>query len=172
VLGANVIHGSLYQGGGFGAMLEVVPVLRNEREQLFKMVEDYWRTRLTHKPSADDPRVRDRRFGEEFWNERESRFLWWAKLNETAIGFAKTELVEDLVWETQGEIGDFYIAPPFRRGGHGKAFARLLFNWFAQKGVKYVRLYVRSDNPGALAFWENEEFETVQIWHQMRRMVR
>ena len=153
-------------------MAEVVPVLPNEREQLFKMIEDYWRTRRTHKPSADDPRVRDRRFGEEFWNERESRFLWWAKLNETAIGFAKTELVEDLVWETQGEIGDFYIAPPFRRGGHGKAFARLLLNWFAHKGVKYVRLYVRSDNPGALAFWENEEFETVQIWHQMRRMVR
>ena len=126
---------------------------------------------LEYKPSADDPRVRDRRFREEFWNERESRFLWWAKLNETAIGFAKTELVEDLVWETQGEIGDFYIAPPFRRRGHGKAFARLLLNWFAHKGVKYVRLYVRSDNPGALAFWENEEFETVQIWHQMRRMV-
>jgi ribosomal protein S18 acetylase RimI-like enzyme len=65
----------------------------------------------------------------------------------------KLNWLEDLVWETQGEIGDFYIAPPFRRRGHGKAFARLLFNWFAQKGVKYVRLYVRSDNPGALAFW-------------------
>ena len=58
-------------------MAEVVPVLRNEREQLFKMIEDYWPTRRTHKLSADGPCVRDKRFDEEFWNEGESRFLWW-----------------------------------------------------------------------------------------------
>jgi|SRR5579864_199005 len=153
-------------------MLKLVPVLRSEREQLFKMVEDYWRGRSTRHPIASDPHCHDQRFDEEFWNENESRFLWWAKVNETAIGFAKTELIEDPVWETQGDIADFYIAPPFRRRRHGKAFARLLFDWFAQRGVKCVRLFVRSDNPGALALWETEGFETVQIWHQMRRMVR
>ena len=150
-------------------MLTMAPVLRSEREQLLKMAEDYWRGGLAGGLAINDSRAGEKRFGEEFWDEKQFRFLWWAKLNETAIGFAKTELIGDPVWETQGDIGDFYITPTFRRQGHGKAFARLLFDWFALRGVRSVRLYVRLDNPDALAFWKNERFETVQVWHQMRR---
>ena len=153
-------------------MLKVTPVLRTEREQLLKMVDDYWRTFVAGHRLADDSLARDKRFEEEFWAQRDSRFLWWATVDENRVGFAKTDLLEDVMWGTQGDIGDFYIAPSFRRQGHGAAFARLLLDWFSQRSVKSVRLYVRLDNPGALAFWEKEGFETVQVWHQMRRMVR
>lgn len=153
-------------------MLTVAPVRRSEREQLLKMAEDYWRGRAVPSLAINDSRARGKRFDEELWDEKTFRFLWWAKLDQTAIGFAKTELIEDPVGGTQGDIGDFYIAPPLRRQGHGKTFARLLFDWFAGRGVRTVRLYVRLDNPGALAFWKDEGFETVQVWHQMRRTVR
>jgi ribosomal protein S18 acetylase RimI-like enzyme len=153
-------------------MLRAAPVLRSEREQLLEMAEDYWRGRAVPHLPVRDSRSLDKRFDEELWDEKKLRFLWWAKLNDTAIGFAKTELIEDPVWDTQGEIGDFYIASPFRRRGHGKAFARLLLDWFNGRGVRSIRLYVRLDNPGALAFWKTAGFETVQTWHQMRRTVR
>ncbi len=152
-------------------MLTLAAVRRDEREQLFKMIEDYWREGPARHLFTRDISVRDKRFADEFWDETGSRFLWWAKLDETAIGFAKTELVEDPVCDTQGDIGDFYIVRPLRRQGHGKAFVRLLFDWFGKRGVKRIRLFVRLDNPGALTFWTNEGFETVQTWHQLRRTI-
>jgi ribosomal protein S18 acetylase RimI-like enzyme len=152
-------------------MLTMFPVLRTERSRLFDMVDEYWRQiRPTGDHFANDPATRVRYFDDEFWEEQEQRFLWWAKLGETIVGFAKTELVEDPVWERLGYIGDFYIAWPFRRQGYGRAFARLIYEWFSQRGIKYMRLYVRVDNPSALVFWEKEGFETVR--YQMRKMLR
>jgi len=151
-------------------MLTMSPVLRSERTQLFQMVEDYWRQiRPTGGHFANDPSARSKYFDAEFWNESEDRFLWWAKVDETVIGFAKIELVADPVWGRLGYISDFCIAPSFRRKGHGSAFAAMIYDWFARKGIEYVRLYVRVDNPRALAFWEKEGFETVR--YQMRKML-
>jgi ribosomal protein S18 acetylase RimI-like enzyme len=148
----------------------MAPVPQNERDRLFKMADEYWRQiRPTGDHFANDPAARSKYFDDEFWNQSTDRFLWWAKLDETIIGFAKTELLEDPVWERLGCIGDFYIAPLFRRQGYGRGFARLIFDWFAHRGIRYVRLYVRVDNPAAAAFWEKQGFETVR--HQMRKML-
>lgn len=149
--------------------MQVTPVLRSEREQLFKLVVDYWREYSLHLSFANDAAARARCFDDEFWAEKTFRYLWWARLNAMTIGFAKTELVEDPMWETQGDISEFYVAPSFRRRGHGTAFFRWLLRWFAERGVASVRLFVRVDNPVALAFWQNEGFETVQMWHKMRK---
>ena len=152
------------------AALRMAPVLRGERRQLFAMADEYWRQiRPTGDHFVNDPAAREKYFDAVFWDEHESRFLWWAKLDETVIGFAKTELLPDPVWERLGYIGDFYIAAEYRGRGHGREFARLLYDWFAQQGIKSVRLYVRTDNPGALAFWEKEGFETAR--YQMRKML-
>jgi ribosomal protein S18 acetylase RimI-like enzyme len=157
-------------GEGLG-MLTMSPVSRDERRQLFQMVDQYLRQiRPTGDHFANDPHARSKYFDDEFWNEIADRFLWWAKLDDVVIGFAKVELVADPVWEKLGYIDDFYIAPPFRRQGHGRAFAAMIYDWFAQKGIKYMRLYVRVDNPKALVFWEKEGFETVR--YQMRKMLR
>jgi ribosomal protein S18 acetylase RimI-like enzyme len=154
-------------------MLTAVAIRRDEREQLFRMIEDYWREGPNpRRLFGNDVSVRDKRFDDEVWAEHESRFLWWAKFDEAPIGFAKTELVDDPLWDTQGDISHFYIARSFRRQGYGKAFVRLLFDWFEGKGVKSVRLFVRSDNPGGFTFWTNEGFASVQTWYQMRRTVR
>jgi GNAT superfamily N-acetyltransferase len=153
-------------------MLRVTPVLRDEYEPLFRMVRDYWAEHYADRGFMREPDARAKRFHDEFWRDADFRYLWWARLDGPAIGFAKTELLEDPAWETQGDIGDFYIAPPFRLRGHGTAFVRWLLDWFIGRGVKSVRLFVRLDNPGALAFWRREGFETVQVWHQMRKAVR
>ena len=151
-------------------MLTLTPIRRNERAQLFAMADAYWREiRPTGDHFADDPAARSRYFDDEFWNEREGQFLWWAKLDDTTIGFAQTALVPDPVWGRLGYVSDFYIAPSFRRLGHGKAFAGAIYKWFAEREIKYVRLYVRVDNPRAVAFWEREGFETVR--YQMRKML-
>jgi len=151
-------------------VLNLKPILRDDRSQLFEMADQYWREiRPKGDHFANDPLARSKYFDDEFWIEDADRYLWWAKLDETVIGFAKTELVGDPVWSRLGYVGDFYIAPPFRRKGHGRAFAAMLYDWFAQKGIKYVRLYVRVDNPRALAFWEREGFGTVR--YQMRKML-
>jgi ribosomal protein S18 acetylase RimI-like enzyme len=151
-------------------MLTLVPVLRGERARLFEMVDAYWREiRPTGDHFANDLAARSKYFDDEFWTERLGRFLWWAKIDEATIGFAQTELVPDPVWGKLGYISNFYVAPPFRRRGHGKAFATAIYRWFAEKEIKYMRLYVRVDNPRALAFWEQEGFETVR--YQMRKML-
>ena len=64
----------------------------------------------------------------------------------------------------------------FRRQGHGRAFAALIYDLFTQKGIKYLRLYVRVDNPRAIEFWEKAVSwlkwstfsETVAIVHEER----
>jgi len=153
-------------------MLTMSPVLRDERHQLYQMVEEYWRLRLSTDHFARDPLPRSNYFDDEFWDEKETRFLWWAKTDGNIIGFAVTELVDDPAYETHGQIDDLYITASFRRQGHGREFARLLFDWFTRQGVNTVRLFVRQDNPDALVFWEKEGFETVQVWYQMRRTLR
>lgn len=65
---------------------------------------------------------------DEFWNEDEDRFLWWAKVDETIVGFAQTELTPDPVWTRLSYIKGLYIAPAFRRQGHGRAFAAAIYN--------------------------------------------
>ena len=45
---------------------------------------------------ANDPTARSRYFDDEFWNEDEDRFLWWAKVGETIVGFAQTAPEEKL----------------------------------------------------------------------------
>lgn len=152
--------------------MRVTPVLRDEYEPLFRMVRDYWAEHYAACGFMREPGGGARRFHDEFWREADSRYLWWARLDGPPIGFAKSELIEDAIWDTQGDIGDFYIAPPFRLRGYGTAFVRWLLDWFIERGVKSVRLFVRLDNPGASAFWKREGFETVQVWHQMRRAVR
>lgn len=47
-------------------MLKLTAVRRNEREQLFKMIEDYWRGGPTHHFFGRDFSVRDERFADEY----------------------------------------------------------------------------------------------------------
>ena len=151
-------------------MLSMEPVLRTERRELLRMVEDYW-TRFPSERHGVDHLARAKRFDEQFWDETEYRFLWWAKLDGAAIGFAKTELIEDPAWGTQSEISEVYITPAFRQQGHGRAFVALILEWFIQRGIHSVRLYVREDNPGAMVFWEKLGFATVQRWSQMHKVL-
>src|SRR5205807_2239408 len=67
--------------------LRMAPVLRSERDQLYAMVDEYWQQiRPQGSHFANDPAGRAKYFDAEFWDEHESRFLWWAKLDETVVG--------------------------------------------------------------------------------------
>src|SRR2546430_17556522 len=103
---------------GAGAMLRMAPVHRSERGQLYAMVDEYWQQiRPPGSHFSNDPAARAKYFDAEFRDEHESRFLWWAKLDETVVGLAKFELMPAPGRERLGHTGHFCVPDGLRGCG-------------------------------------------------------
>jgi ribosomal protein S18 acetylase RimI-like enzyme len=44
---------------------------------------------------------------------------WWARLDESVVGFGNAQLLADEAGDRYGYLKDFYIVPEQRRQGHG-----------------------------------------------------
>jgi len=140
-------------------MLETQPIGDGERDELFEVVQRYWIELMPHSPVVQDPAIRPRYFDSQFRFGEPGSCQWWAVLDGTRIGFANVELSEDWTGRVWAYVRDFYIEPDWRWQGHGRAFAQALVDWLKGQGVYRIDLHVRSDNPGALAFWKSLGFD-------------
>ncbi len=131
-----------------------------ERSLLYEMTLAYWQELMPRAPVVRDPSLGPQYFDRQFRLERDCR-QWWILLADERIGFANVELRHDPGGQRWGYIKDFYIAPAWRRQGHGRGCAQRIIEWLKAAGAAGVDLQCRLDNPTALAFWQALGFEIV-----------
>jgi ribosomal protein S18 acetylase RimI-like enzyme len=148
-------------------MLKIRPVESGEREALFDVAQRYWAEIMPHAPVVQNPEMRPPYFAHEFQSSQPGSHLWWAMVDDTRIGFANVELSLDWTDQSWAYVKDLYIEPAWRNQGHGQALVQALIDWLTDQGVYRVDLFVRSDSPTALAFWEAAGFELAS--YRMRR---
>lgn len=131
--------------------------------------------------SAGDARFRDwlRRYREEisgeaptdawldkylkvlFATQGKHRHIWWAVDGGRKVGFAVAVVGKH--WadksRTQGQIGEFFIYPQYRREGLGRRLAESLIEWLKAKGVSEIQSGVVAGNLRGLRFWEAMGFQ-------------
>jgi len=139
-------------------MVTVHRISEYERDQLRAMVFRYWDELMPHAPVVRDPSRRAVHFVDHFRLDDPMSTLWWARVDNAIPGFAKVDL-----WENHdgpgATIHDFYIERTWRRQGYGRAFAQRIVEELASRSVFRIDLNVRTDNPGALAFWRSVGFD-------------
>ena len=150
-------------------MLEMRRIRGDERERFHEVVQRYWKELMPRSPVVTDPAMGERYFEDEYRFGEPGSYLWWAVVDGVEIGFANVKVTEDWTGQPWGEIEDFYIGPDWRRRGCGRAFAQHLVNWLKEEGVYRIDLYARSDNPVAVAFWQDVGFTLVL--YRLRRYV-
>lgn len=140
-----------------------------EREELREVVRGYWAELMPRSPAVHDPELGRAHFEDRFEFDRTELAHWWATTPAgERVGFARVELHED----NEGRwayVSDFYIQPPHRRQGYGRAFASALLGRVANQGFVRIDLHVRRDSPGAFAFWQEMGFQLTS--YRFRRYV-
>jgi len=80
-----------------------------------------------------------------------------AEIDGRVVGYVLGVIVDLLpeMFEQQagGFLADIYVAPDWRRQGHGRELVATLTDWFRQQGLEYFEWHVPAGNPDALAFW-------------------
>jgi len=139
-------------------VLSIEQVTDEERPLLYDMVQTYWDEIMPHALTVQGTAKRAAYFEEEFQRGTPESVQWWAQVDAHRIGFANITLSHDSLG-TWGRINDFYIKPIWRRQHYGRAFVEALRTWMKGQDTYRIDLYVRSDAPGALAFWRAVGFQ-------------
>ena len=111
-----------------------------------------------------------RRFFEKGLKREKSIFLI-AKIKGKAIGMAYGWEVKPLPFfkeRRMGYIGEIWVEEKFRRKGVGKKLMEKMLEWFKERGIKWVRADVLSNNKEAIEFYKKLGFrefnKEMEIW--------
>ncbi|MDH4424700.1 MULTISPECIES: GNAT family N-acetyltransferase [Bacillus] len=75
--------------------------------------------------------------------------------NQQTIGYGIASMKQDLVSDMlYGQVDEVYVAPEYRRKKVAKNLATDLMDWFNQKDISLIHVYVDLENELALEFWE------------------
>ena len=139
--------------------MKLIPILEQERDDLFAVTLDYWRELMPQSPiMASEGKQRAyfaRRFG---WGPGATPPHWGIH-NDRRVGF-----VNFSIEESQAQIHDFFVFHAERRKGYGRVLVQAIYDHFDAAGVTQIDLNVRRDNPNALAFWESQGFG-IALYH-------
>lgn len=136
-------------------MLSIHQIPQSECSTFYGMLQRYVLEIAPQSPEAEALAKDDTSFfEEEFPFGKSSRYQWWALIEHRKIGFAHVILSGDGLGRSYASLTDFYIEPAWRHQGYGRAFVEALRSWMKRGGVSRIDLSVRSDTPGAYAFWK------------------
>ncbi|MEX2238931.1 MAG: GNAT family N-acetyltransferase [Dehalococcoidia bacterium] len=145
-------------------MIELVPVRREEIENLATMILDYWRELDEER---DDPKQGDRDMDDakRLLYEAISRGdgVFWITREDREIGFVEYSIARHWLRPEVmvGEITEIYVRPDERRGGSGREAVERILGEMKTRGVAYATLAtsVRNDTArrfsGGLGFQED-----------------
>lgn len=141
-------------------MLSIHQIPKSERSTFYDMLQRYLLEIAPHLPEAE-ALAKDGTsfFEEEFPFGKSGRYQWWPQVKHHKIGFAHIILSGDGPGHSYASLTDFYIEPAWRHQGYGRAFVEALRSWMKREGVSRIDLSVRSDTPGAYAFWKAVGFQ-------------
>ena len=141
-------------------MLSIHQIPKPERSMFYDMLQRYLLEIAPRSPEVEAFAKDDLSFfEEEFPFGKSGRYQWWAQVDHHKIGFAHVILADDGPGHTCASITDFYIEPAWRHQQYGRAFIEALRSWMKSEDVSRIDLSVRSDTPGAYAFWKAVGFQ-------------
>lgn len=76
----------------------------------------------------------------------------------------KQDLVSDMLY---GQVDEVYVAPEYRRKKVAKNLATDLMDWFNQKDISLIHVYVDLENELALEFWEKMGLDREFLFYQI-----
>ena len=143
---------------GTGVTLEAVA--RADYRAFFAMLRDYTRELDAYAPAAEPPFDVDR-YVAAVRDDMEGRDLLWIVADGARAGFAVVRTLPDWPDERRmvATIAEFYVTPPFRRRGVGRAAVEALLADHRRRGTYEVEAGILRDNHPARAFWERMGFE-------------
>ncbi|OFX27786.1 MAG: hypothetical protein A2Z07_06840 [Armatimonadetes bacterium RBG_16_67_12] len=113
-----------------------------------------YREEITGEPPADA--WLDRYLESLFAEAGRHRHIWWGVDGGRKIGFVVAVLNKH--WTNkgriQGQIGEFFIYPEFRREGRGRRLAQAVIEWLKENGADEIQSGVFAGNVRGLRFWE------------------
>ena len=136
-------------------MLEIERVPESQIARFRELVESYWIELMPKAAQLQTAASRDRYFRESFSWDQSHQHPWWALLDDCPVGFLAFSLHRA---NRRAQMGDFYVAPSYRRRGYGSEMVGWLFTILDHEGVEQIDLNVRRDNPAALEFWQTQGF--------------
>ncbi len=121
-----------------------VAVPRADRSRLAAMLADYVAEMAAFAPDVEPDMAYP--YFDLYWSEPELRFPFWLTVDGAEAGFA---LVRREAEAGRMQMAEFFVTPPFRRQGIGRAAARRLIARFPGPW----KITQREQNVGAIAFW-------------------
>lgn len=113
-----------------------------------------YREEITGEPPVDA--WLDRYLESLFAEQGKHRHVWWGVDAGRKIGFVVAVLNKH--WANkgriQGQIGEFFIYPEFRREGRGRRLAQAVIEWLKENGADEIQAGVLAGNVRGLRFWE------------------
>ena len=109
-------------------------------------------------------RIQKREFSKRLKDPKKVFFV--ADEDGEIVGFISGNLEEDppiFMYRKKGQIGGFYVAEGFRRGGLGKKLFMELKKWFKKKKVRSMRINVARCNAGAKKMYKSLGFKPVDF---------
>lgn len=140
-------------------MLTIHPISPHERAVFSDMARRYLLEIAPHSPEAEAMTKDNASFEEVFPFAAPGHFPWWAQVGLHQIGFALILLSDGGLEHRSAWLTDVFLEPAWRRQGYGRAFIEALKHWMKSQNVSRIDLSVRSDTPGAYAFWKAVGFQ-------------
>jgi ribosomal protein S18 acetylase RimI-like enzyme len=153
-------------------VIELVPVRRDEIEQLAPMLAEYWRELDEFVAATHDDRELEA--AKRLLYEAISRGdgVFWITDDNKEVGFVEYSVGQH--WSrpdiTVGHIAEIYVQPDYRRKGAGREAMGKILDEMASGDVAYVTLATSLRNETARRFWESLGFSEDRI--EMRRTLR
>ncbi len=122
--------------------MEIVPVLKAEKAELWAHLQAYLRELRTERDDRDEPYPHF----EPYWREPDARWPFWGVTNSRRIGFALVRSTGERL-----EMAEFCIFPTDRRAGIGSAFARGVIERFPGEW----EVSASTENTTGVAFWRH-----------------
>lgn len=148
--------------------LAAVP--RGEYEALFAMLRAYMAEMDRYDPQAEVAPFDVDRYVDAMLEDMEGREFLWLLLDGERAGFAIVRTLPDFPDDSRmvATIGEFYVAPAFRRRGVGSGAVEAILADHRARGTHEVEAGILRDNFLARAFWARMGFE-LRFYQTARR---
>lgn len=140
--------------------MKISEVSSRELPKLHEIAEKYLTELNNIAGETPDPEGVKSFVNRRFSLDDEGKFIFWAIVDGSPIGFAMLHIYEDGKYAF---IHDFYIIPEKRQKGYGTSFIEWLRRHLEDRGIERIDLHVGLENLTAMNFWRKQGFETVQF---------
>ncbi|MFA7250213.1 MAG: GNAT family N-acetyltransferase [Dehalococcoidia bacterium] len=150
--------------------VNVQPVAERDRGAFFAMLREYMAEMDRYDPATAESPYDVDRYIAAMLEDMEGREFLWLLLDGERAGMAIVRTLPDFPDDRRmvATIGEFYVAPAYRRRGVGGSAVQAILDDHRRRGTYEVEAGILRDNFLARAFWARMGFE-LRFYQTARR---